>query len=53
MDDVTSKIKQEIDYCEKTQIKVNPIFAKTQINIIDLIEKYWRDFPIKKEFLPL
>ncbi len=39
--EITAKIKQEIDYCENTQIKINPAFAKTQGNIIDLIEKYW------------
>ncbi|MCK9370835.1 hypothetical protein M0R04_13075 [Candidatus Dojkabacteria bacterium] len=39
--EITAKVKQEIDYCEQAQIKMNPAFAKTQGNIIDLIEKYW------------
>lgn len=39
--DIHKLVAQEIDYCETTQIKVNPSFAKTQGNVIDLIEKYW------------
>lgn len=39
--EITAKIKQEIDYCEETEIKVNPQFAKKQGNVIDLIERYW------------
>jgi hypothetical protein len=38
--EITKSIKQEIDYCEQTQIRINPQFARTQGNIIDLIEKY-------------
>ena len=39
--EITKQIKAEIDYCETTGISVNPAFAKTQINVINLIEKYW------------
>ena len=39
--EITKLIKQEIDYCEDTKIRINPTFARTQGNIIDLIEKYW------------
>lgn len=40
-EEIFKAIKQEIDYCEMTTLKVNPSFAKTQTNILDLIEKYW------------
>ena len=39
--EITKLIKQEIDYCETTKVRINPAFAQTQLNIIDLIEKYW------------
>jgi hypothetical protein len=39
-EELLKKIKNEIDYCEKTPIKVNPAFASNQLSVIDLIEKY-------------
>jgi hypothetical protein len=38
--ELLKSVKNEIDYCEMTSVKVNPAFATKQINIIDLIEKY-------------
>jgi hypothetical protein len=38
--DILKAIKWEIDYCETTSIKINPAFARTQMSVIDLIEKY-------------
>lgn len=39
-EDILKSIKNEIDYSEMTTINVNPAYAKTQANLIDLIEKY-------------
>ena len=39
--DIFKAIKNEIDYCEMTDIAVNPPFAKKQGNVLDLIDKYW------------
>jgi len=35
-----SKIKEEIDYCESAVLPMNPSYAKTQLNVLDLVDKY-------------
>ena len=37
---ITDKIKSEIDYCESTSLNLNPHYAKTQLNVLDLVDKY-------------
>ncbi len=41
MNDILKKIQNEIEYCETTQLDLNPYFAKTQLNLLNLIDLYW------------
>jgi len=39
-EELLKAIKHEIDYCETTNLKVNPSFEKNQLGVLDLIERY-------------
>jgi len=38
--EIIGKIKQEVEYCEGTHLRGNPSYAKTQLNVLDLVDKY-------------
>jgi len=37
------QIKENIDHFQKTELKYNPVFAKTQPRVVELIDYYWAD----------
>lgn len=39
-DNLVKAVRSEIDYCETTKIKQNPSYASTEMNRLDLIDKY-------------
>jgi len=39
-DEILKKITDEIKYCEGVDLKINPPYASTQLNVLDLADKY-------------